>query len=229
MTSRQEFFAGIRATLPLMVGVAPFGFIYGALAAQLGLPSSIAQAMSLVIFGGSAQFIAAPLIVAGAPALVLVLTVFAVNLRHALYSASLAPHLEKLSAWWKMLLAYMLTDEAYAVAIAHYQKAGNAKERHWYLFGVESTLWIFWQASTLIGIFVGAQAPSEWALDFALPLTFIAIVVPMLKNRAYLLCAIAAAIGGVVAFGLPYKLGYIVAAMVAIAVGFALETRVSKT
>ncbi|TAH53304.1 MAG: branched-chain amino acid ABC transporter permease [Chloroflexota bacterium] len=225
MTSRQEFFAGIRAELPLMVGVAPFGFIYGALAAQLGLPISIAQAMSAVIFGGSSQFIAAPLIVAGTPALVLILTVFAVNLRHALYSASLAPYLEKLSVGWKMLLAYLLTDEAYAMAIAHFQAAGEPKERHWFLFGAGLTLWSFWQASTAVGIFVGAQVPSEWSLDFALPLTFIAIVVPMLKTRAYMICAFVAAIGGVIAFGLPYKLGYIVAAIVAIAIGFALETR----
>lgn len=208
-----------------MVGVVPFGFIYGALAIQLGVPASIAQAMSSVIFGGSSQFIAAPLIVAQTPALILILTVFAVNLRHALYSASLAPYLEKLSAWWKMLLAYLLTDEAYAVAIAHFQKDREAKHRHWFLFGAGITLWSFWQVSTAVGIFVGAQVPPEWSLDFALPLTFIAIVVPMLKNRAYVICAIVAGIGGVLAFGLPYKLGYIVAAVVAIALGFILETR----
>ncbi len=225
MTSRQEFFAGVRAELPLQVGVVPFGFIYGALAVQLGVPASLAQAMSSVIFGGSSQFIAAPLLVAQTPALILILTVFVVNLRHALYSASLAPYLEELSAWWKILLAYLLTDEAYAVAIAHFHQKGDAQHRHWFLFGAGLTLWSFWQASTAIGIFVGAQVPPEWSLDFALPLTFLAIVIPMLRNRAYGICAIVAGIGGVLAFGLPYKLGYIVAAMVAIALGFVLETR----
>lgn len=229
MTARQEFFAGIRAELPLMVGVAPFAFIYGALAVQLGIPVSLAQAMSAVIFGGSSQFIAAPLIVVGTPALVLILTVFAVNLRHALYSASLAPYLEKLSTRWKMLLAYLLTDEAYAVAIAHFQKEGDAKERHWFLFGAGITLWSFWQLGTALGIFIGAQAPREWSLDFVLPLTFIALVIPMLKNRAYVVAAIVAAVGGVIAYGLPYKLGYIVAAIAAIAVGFVLETRWKQT
>ncbi len=229
MNPRTEFFAGVRAELPLMVGVVPFGFIYGALAIQLGVPASIAQAMSSVIFGGSSQFIAAPLIVAQTPALILVLTVFFVNLRHALYSASVAPYLEKLSAGWKILLAYLLTDEAYAIAIAHFQKEGSAQNRHWFLFGAGITLWSFWQVSTAVGIFVGAQVPPEWSLDFALPLTFIAIVLPMLKNRAYVICAIVAGIGGVVAFGLPYKLGYIVAALAAIAVGFVLETRAYRT
>ncbi len=227
-TSRQEFFAGVRAELPLQVGVVPFGFIYGALAIQLGVPISIAQAMSSIIFGGSSQFIAAPLIVAQTPALILILTVFVVNLRHALYSASVAPYLEKLSAWWKILLAYLLTDEAYAVAIAHFHQKGDAQHRHWFLFGAGLTLWSFWQASTVVGIFVGAQVPPEWSLDFALPLTFIAIVVPMLKNRAYVICAVIAGIGGVLAFGLPYKLGYIAAAIVAIAIGFVLETRVHR-
>jgi 4-azaleucine resistance transporter AzlC len=229
MTSRQEFFAGVRAELPLMVGVVPFGFIYGALAVQLGVPASLAQAMSSIIFGGSSQFIAAPLIVAQTPALILILTVFAVNLRHALYSASVAPYLETLSAWWKILLAYLLTDEAYAIAIAHFHKPGDGRQRHWFLFGAGITLWSFWQLSTAVGIFVGAQVPPEWSLDFALPLTFIAIIVPMLRNRAYVICAVVAAVGGVIAFGMPYKLGYIVAAMAAMAVGFVLEARTHKT
>lgn len=224
-TARSEFFAGVRAELPLMVGVIPFGFIYGAVAVQVGVPASITQAMSSVIFGGSSQFLAAPLIAAGTPALILVLTVFFVNLRHILYSASIAPYLEHLSPLWKGLLAYLLTDEAYAVAIAHFQKQGDAQFRHWFLFGAGITLWTLWQISTAVGILIGAQVPPEWALDFVLPLTFIAIVVPMLKDRAYVAAALVAAVGGVFAFGLPYKLGYIVAALVAIAVGYTLEAR----
>jgi 4-azaleucine resistance transporter AzlC len=231
MNSRSEFFAGVRAELPLLLGVVPFGLIYGALAVQLGVPTPITQAMSAVIFAGSAQFIAAPLLVASTPALILILTVFVVNLRHALYSASVAPYLEKLSPLWKIVLAYLLTDEAYAVAIAHFYKPGDAcakTQRHWFLLGAGITLWSFWQASTAIGIFIGAQVPPEWSLDFALPLTFIAIVIPMLRNRAYVFCAVVAALGGVIAFGLPYKLGYIVAALVAIALGFVLDTRTRR-
>jgi 4-azaleucine resistance transporter AzlC len=224
-TPRTEFLAGARAELPLMFGVIPFGLIYGAVAVRVGVPASIAQAMSSVIFGGSAQFLAAPLIAAATPALLLILTVFFVNLRHILYSGSIAPYLEKVSPLWKGILAYLLTDEAYAVAIAHFQKEGDAAFRHWFLFGAGITLWTLWQTSTAIGIFIGAQVPPEWSLDFALPLTFIAIVIPMLKNRAYVVTAIVAAFGGVLAFGLPYKLGYVVASLLAIAIGFALEGR----
>lgn len=224
-TPQSEFFGGVRAELPLMVGVVPFGFIFGAVAVQLGLPASITQAMSSVIFGGSSQFLAAPLIAAGTPAALLVLTVFIVNLRHALYSASIAPYLEKLSPLWKGVLAYLLTDEAYAVTIAHFQQKGDAKHRHWFMLGAGVTLWTMWQLSTAVGIFVGAQVPPEWSLDFVLPLTFIAIVVPVLKHRAYVIAALVAGAGGVIAYGLPYRLGYLVAALAAIALGLALEER----
>jgi len=206
-----------------MLGVIPFGLIYGALAVQLGVPASIAQAMSSVIFGGSSQFIAAPLLATATPAVIVVLTVFVVNLRHLLYSASIAPYLEKLSPLWKGILAYLLTDEVYAVSIAHFQKEGEGEHRHWFLLGAGLTLWIFWQVSTAAGIFVGAQVPPEWSLDFALPVTFIAIVVPMLKNRAYVIAAVVAGVGGVIAYGLPYKLGYLLAALVAIGVGMTVE------
>ncbi|HRO90811.1 MAG TPA: AzlC family ABC transporter permease, partial [Promineifilum sp.] len=117
---RDEFLAGVRAELPILLGVIPFGLIFGAVAVSAGLPVSLAQAMSVVIFAGSAQFIAAELIGVGTPALVLLLTTLIVNLRHLLYSASLAPHVNKLPLRWKMLLAYLMTDEAYAVTIIHY-------------------------------------------------------------------------------------------------------------
>ena len=206
-----------------MLGVIPFGLIYGALAIQLGVPASIAQAMSSLIFGGSSQFIAAPLLATATPAVIVVLTVFVVNLRHLLYSASIAPYLEKLAPVWKAIMAYLLTDEVYAVSIAHFQTEGDGKNRHWFLLGAGLTLWIFWQVSTAVGIFVGARVPPEWSLDFALPVTFIAIVVPMLKNRAYIIAAVVAGVGGVILYGLPYKLGYLLAALVAIAVGMTVE------
>jgi 4-azaleucine resistance transporter AzlC len=227
-SSRSEFLSGIRAELPLLLGVVPFGLIYGALAVQVGVPATVSQAMSSVIFAGSAQFIAAPLIVASSPALILILTVFVVNLRHLLYSASVAPHLESLSPSWKVLLSYLLTDEVFAVSIAHFQEPGDRVNRHWFLLGAGITLWSSWQLSTAIGIFIGARVPPAWSLDFALPLTFIAIVVPMVKNRAYALAALAAAVGGVVAFGLPYKLGYIVATAAGITAGMLVLARMEK-
>src|SRR5512136_1714836 len=120
---RSEFVAGIKAELPILLGVTPFGMIYGVLAMGAGLPANAAMAMSSIVFAGSAQFVGAQLIRVGTPGIVIVLTTFIVNLRHMLYSASIAPHLAHLSRRWKWLLAYLLTDEAYAVTITHYIQA----------------------------------------------------------------------------------------------------------
>lgn len=222
-SSRSEFLSGVKAQLPLLVGVAPFGLIYGALAVQLKVPPSIAQAMSLIVFAGSAQFIAIPLIAAATPGIIIMLTVFVVNLRHALYSASVAPYLKELHPLWKMLLAYLLTDEAYAVAIAHYGTGSSSGHKHWYFLGTGLTLWASWQASTALGIFIGAKVPADWSLDFALPLTFIALVVPMIKNRACILAALVAGGVGVLTIGLPYKLGLLLASFCGIAAGLAVR------
>lgn len=222
-TPRAEFFGGMRAELPIILGVFPFGLIFGALAVQYGLPTVIGQLMSSVMFGGSAQFIATPLLAAAAPAPVVILTVFVVNLRHALYSATLAPYMEKLSPLWKVLLSYLLTDEAFAVVVTRYQQGtrqeAHTDNKHWYFLGAGCTLWSFWQVSTAIGLFVGGQVPPEWQLDFALPLTFIALVVPNIKTRAGLAAALVAGVVGAVGFLLPYKIGLMLAAFLGIAAG----------
>jgi len=217
--SRKEFFAGVRAELPLLLGVAPFGMIYGILALKAGLPVSMAQAMSSVLFAGSAQFMAVQLLQNGTPLAIVALTAFVVNLRHALYSASMAPHVRHLSRSWKILLAYLLTDEAYAVAIGYYDEETPGEYKHWYYLGAGFALWACWQLSTAAGIFLGAQVPSSWSLDFALALTFIALVVPALKDKATASAALLAGAISVFAFGLPYKLGLLLAALVGIGAG----------
>jgi 4-azaleucine resistance transporter AzlC len=224
-TPRSEFLAGLKAELPLVIGVLPFGMIYGVLAVGAGLPNSAAQAMSAIIFAGSSQFIAAQLFGLGAPALVIVLTVAVVNLRHALYSASIAPYLQKLPGGWKWLLAYLLTDEAYAVTISHYNQEGDPAHKHWFFLASGLLLWITWQASTAAGIFLGAAVPANWSLDFTLALTFIAIVVPGLKDRAGVAAAVTAGVIAVVAAGLPFRLGLLAAALIGILVGYWLEGR----
>ncbi|WP_448335286.1 AzlC family ABC transporter permease [Bellilinea sp.] len=216
---RIQLLSGFQYTLPLLIGIAPFGMIYGVLAVKAGFPAAAAQAMSAILFAGSSQFMIVNLVAAGSPWLVVVLTAVVVNLRHALYSASLAPFLKHLPAGWKAVLAYVLVDEAYAVGIHHYEREGSAGHQHWFLLGSGLAVWVCWQASTALGIFLGAQIPAAWSLDFTLALTFIAIVVPGLKNRPLLLSAVTAAVTTVVAHPLPYKLGLILAALAGIAAG----------
>ena len=226
---RKYFWEGIRAEIPLLIGVFPFGMIYGALALDAGLSAAAAQMMSSMVFAGSGQFITAQLAKDSTPGFVIVLTIAVVNLRHMLYSASLAPYLASVSTRWKMLVSYLLTDEAYAPSINHYENEGIKPFSHWFLFGAGAALWINWQISTALGIFLGAAIPDSWSLDFALPLTFIAMVVPVLKNRPAVTAALSAGCVALAAYSLPYKLGLIVAALVGIAVGTFLEKRMKST
>ncbi len=221
----REFWLGVREELPILLGVVPFGMIYGILALSASLSALDAQAMSSVVFAGSAQFMTTKLLSAATPGLVIILTGFVINLRHALYSASIAPYTKHLPPAWKAVLAYLLTDEAYAVSIVHYQHEGELTYKHWHLLGAGLVLWTSWQISTAVGIFLGAQIPAAWGLDFALPLTFIALVIPGLKDRASVLTAIVASLAALFFFNLPFKLGLIAAAFVAIAVGLWSEKK----
>lgn len=221
----KQFWAGVRAEFPLLVGVFPFGMIYGALALNAGLSKSASQMMSSIVFAGSAQFVTTQLVHDAAPGFVIVLTIGVVNLRHMLYSASLAPYLASVSTRWKTLLSYLLTDEAYAPTIIKYEREGIQLFSHWFLLGAGVALWSIWQVSTALGIFLGAAIPESWSLDFALPLTFIAMVVPVLKGRPYVAAALSAGVVALVAYSLPYKLGLILASLVGIVIGTYLEGR----
>jgi predicted branched-subunit amino acid permease len=221
--------------------VVPFGLIFGVLAVNAGILPLAGQAMSSIIFAGSAQFVACQMIATGTPALVILLTIGVVNLRHTLYSASMAPYLKDLKPSWKWLLAYLLTDEAYAMTILHYLETNaeysstpvaatachNASPdmRHWFFLGTGLTLWTFWQASTALGIFLGTGIPAGWSLDFTLALIFIAILVPVLKDRASLLAGATAGLAAILARGLPFNLGLLSAALVGIVAGIWLEER----
>lgn len=227
-TRRAEFVSGIKAELPILLGVSPFGLIYGVVALSAGLPAALAFAMSSVVFAGSAQFVAAPLIGSGAPGIVILSTTFIVNLRHALYGASVAPHLKHLNLQWKCLLAYLLTDEVYAVAITRFSRVPAARSRpaheHWYFLGAGVAQWSAWQLSTAVGIALGAQVPPGWGLDFTVALTFIALVVPALTDRPSVAAALAAGIISLLTAAWPYKLGLVVATVSGIVVGLIAET-----
>lgn len=202
----------------------PFGMIYGALALSQGLSPAAALAMSSILFAGSAQFLFCQLFGAGAPALVIVAEVGLLNLRHALYSAALAPHIVHLPRGWKLALAYLLTDEAYAT-IARREASGEASgpHQHWFYLGAGLGLWGSWQLSTVAGVLLGARLPTDWPLDFALPLTFIAIVVPLIRNRTMLAVAAVSGIMALLTAGLPFKMGLLVAAVAGITTGWWLS------
>ena len=216
----QEFRAGVLTLAPLLVGVIPFGMIYGALALANGLSPAAALAMSTLLFAGSAQFLFCQLLGVGAPATVIIAEVGLLNLRHALYSAALAPRIAHLPRRWKLALAYLLTDEAFA-AISQREAADEAgTQRHWFYLGAGLALWGGWQLSTVAGVMLGARLPAHWPLDFALPLTFIAIVAPLIRSWAMLATAAVSGIVALLAAGLPFKLGLPAAALAGMVAGW---------
>lgn len=220
-----EFWAGVRAELPLLLGVVPFGLVYGVLGLQAGLPGWAVVAMSAVVFGGASQVVFAQLWGVQVPMPVVVGTVGVVNLRHLLYSASVAHLLRGLPLRWKLVLAYLLTDEAYAAAVGRLRDGPQTPQRHWFLFGTGLTLWSGWQAATVAGVGLGATIPPEWSLDFSIALTFLALLVPALRHRSELLAAAVAGCVALIAQGLPFKLWIVVAALAGMAAGMLARGR----
>lgn len=227
MTRHHEFTQGLRDMLPMLLGAIPFGIIFGSLAVTAGLDPLQTLGMSALVFAGSAQFIAISLLAGGAGMAVVLLTTAVVNLRHALYSASLQPYVRHLSKRWRVPLAFWLTDEAYAVVQQRYLRRDAGPYKHWYFLGAALAMYVNWMACTLIGVLFGQAIPDigQWGLDFAMLATFIGIVVPMLRNLPQVAAALVAAAVALVCHALPYKLGLLAAAASGIVVGVCLERR----
>ncbi len=221
-TPHHEFLIGMRDQLPLLLAVVPFGLIFGALALSVGIPPLAAQGFSLFVFAGSAQFIAAGLIGKGTPAAVVAVTILIVNLRHVLYSANMAPHFRRLPRRWKLTLSWLLTDEAFAMAFTRYRRSTSGHPQ-WYTLGTGMTLWVAWQISTSVGIALGARVPETLSLDFAVPLTFLALLVPTLRDRPSWAAAISAGLLAVLLAGLPYRLGLILSTLIGVGIALAFE------
>ncbi len=221
-----EFFAGMRATIPLVIGAIPFGIIFGTLSSSSGLSFGATMAMSAIVFAGSAQFIALGLVAVGTTWPIIVLTTFVVNLRHLLYAAALLPFVKQLSQVWRIPLAFWLTDETFAVVIERYNQPDTSPRKHWYYFGSSLLMYVNWQLCTFIGLTVGQTIPNAaaWGLDFAMPVTFIGMIIPYLKNRPMWAAVIVSGIVSVLAFSLPHKLGLMLAALSGIITGLLLET-----
>jgi 4-azaleucine resistance transporter AzlC len=226
-TPRAEFWAGFKTTLPLVIGAIPFGIIFGAVAIANGLSPAAALGMSAFVFAGSSQFVAANMVAPPVPAPIpfVVLTTFVVNLRHALYSATLAPYMKHLSQKWLLPLGFWLTDETFVIVVQRYQQPDDSPYKHWYHFGSSVFMYVNWQLSTLVGILAGQsiQDPGRWGLSFAMVVTFIGMLLPMLNTRPMLLAAVVAAASSVLLNGLDNKLGLLLAALLGVVAGVVAE------
>lgn len=205
--ARAELLAGAKAVAPMLVGVIPFGLVAGATPATTGLGGGTSIGLSTIVFAGASQLAAADALADGGSALVAVVAACTINLRLLLYSASLAPHLAAVTLRRRLLIGYLLTDQAYAVSITRWTKeaddeaaggppAPGLDHKLPYYFGAGFLLWANWQVCTIIGILVGSALPDSLPLDFAVPLVFLVLLVPAITSRP---AAVAAIVGGLAA------------------------------
>jgi predicted branched-subunit amino acid permease len=223
--SRPDFLAGIRDMAPPLIGLLPFGMVCGVAAQAQGASALDAFGLSALVFSGIAQIVALQLLAAQAPLAVIVLTCFVVGLRLMMYSAAMAPYLKPVPGRWRNLLAFLLTDQAFAASIRRLREAGHPKQGVSYFFGTGVLLWSTWQVSNLTGYWLGNVLPVAWSLDFIVPLCFLGLLVPALEDGPTRLAALAAAVAVVALDALPMRLSLICAGVIGIAAGLAAERR----
>jgi len=224
MRINKDFLAGARGALPILIGVVPFAMISGVAAVSVGLTFFETLGMSVLVFAGASQLVVFQLMSSGSPWLIMVLTAWVINLRFTMYSATLAPYLQKLSLWQKALLAYMLSDQAFGVSLTHFVTNETVSHR-WFYFGSALTVWVAWQISAVIGSLLGALVPASWGFDFAFPLSFMALMFGSLRDRPTVVAALTGGIIAVLAKGLPYNIGLVLATFLGIAAGYLVENR----
>jgi len=222
---RSSYLRGVRDGLPFILVVSPFALLFGVVATEAGLTVFETLTFSAVVIAGAAQFTALQLMNDNAPTLVVILSALAVNLRMAMYSASLTPHLGALPFWRRAFAAYTLVDQSYALSTLEYEKRPEMTlaEKASYFFGVVTPVMPNWYLWSLVGAMVGQSIPPELALDFAVPITFLAMIGPMLRTGAHVAAAfvsVACAIG--FAF-LPWNLGLMVAGIAGMVTGAQVE------
>ena len=214
-----DFRAGFVEMLPACVGLIPFGIVCGVGASAAGAGWLASIGMSAIIFSGAAQIVTAQMLAAGAPFLVIVLTTFVLGLRLLMYSAAIAPHMKPLPERWQRGLAFLLSDQVFAVAIRRFRIGDDPHAGALHLLGSGLALWSTWQVACMIGYFAGNLIPAAWSLEFAVPLCFLALVAPLYRNVPSLLAAATAGVAVLVLSHLPMKLNLIVAGVLGIAVG----------
>jgi predicted branched-subunit amino acid permease len=204
---------------PMLIGLVPFGVVCGVGAIAAGASPVAALAMSMIMFSGAAQIVAAQLLAAGAPFAVILLSCFVVSLRLIMYSAAMAPYLRPLDHRWRALLAYVLTDQAFARTIQRFRESDDVAANASYFLGSGALLWVTWQLATVLGIVAGQIVPASWQLEFVVPLCFISILVPLLRERVSLLVFAVTAIAAVVLDAMPLRLSMICAGSLGILAG----------
>ena len=223
-----QYLAAVKACLPVLPGVLAFAAISGVAMVAAGMPHYMAMAMSFLVYAGNSQLAALQLISSGTPVAIAVLAGLVINLRFAIYSLSIAPHLAAARPRWRPLLSYLLSDNGYAMTLRGFERPLEPADKVWYYFGCCSAIWITWQLGTLTGIVLGTRIPAGWHLEFSIVLTFLGIVAPSIRDRAVAVAACAAGVTAVLAWPLPLRLGLLLAVAAGIGAGMLAETMLEK-
>ena len=217
MLSKSEIFRkGSLAVAPHMLSVIPFGIICGAIGVEMGFNPYLVYAMSIIIFGGASQIVFLQLISAGASSFIAVASVGIINSRHLLYGAVLSEYLEKLNLLKKLIISYFIVDQGFAESNKYFKKNKDQNYIHYHLLGTGITLWICWQISTILGIILGSFIPDELGLKFAVPLTFIAILVSELRKIDHVIVILVSGISSLLFFEAPLKSYIIISPIIAL-------------
>ncbi len=226
-SAKSAFWRGAYGALPFVIVVGPFGLLFGVVASEAGLDLLAVMSFSVLVIAGAAQFTALQLMLDQAPTLIVILTALAVNLRTAMYSAAITPHLGAASLRVRALAAYLMVDQTFAASLAEYERKPQMTlpEKVAFFFGSAAPVVPVWYGATLAGALLGQGIPPEYALDFAVPITFLALIAPMLKTFAHVSAAAVSIVAALAFAWMPYNSGLLVAATLAMMVGAEIERR----
>jgi predicted branched-subunit amino acid permease len=221
----KTFLRGAVDSIPFLFIAGPFGLLFGVLAGEAGLDPSEALAFSLAVFAGAAQFTALQLLQEHAPTFIVLASSFAVNLRMAMSSASLTPYLGAAPMWQRVFASYLLVDQSYALSSVKFETTPDmtTRQRVAYFFGTNALITPLWMIMTYSGARFGTAIPDSIALDFALPIAFLAMVGPMMRTPAHMVAAFVACLVAVPAAWMPFNLGLIVAGLAGMMAGARAE------
>jgi predicted branched-subunit amino acid permease len=229
-TTKSLYWQGVRDGAPFVLVVVPFSLLFGVVGTEAGLNLSEVMGFSVLVIAGAAQFTAVQLLSDGAPALVALVSALAVNLRMAMYSASLTPYLGAAPLWQRAFAAYFMVDQSYTVSYFAYENhpRWSVPERMTYYFGVVTPICPLWYLFTLLGALIGDRIPEAMALDFALPITFLAMIGPMLRTPAHVAAALVSVAVALLAAGLPYNVGLLIAGLAGMMTGAQAEVMLER-
>lgn len=230
LSSRRAYWQGLRDGGPFLLIIGPFGMVFGVVATEAGLSVVQTLAFSVAVIAGAAQLTALQLMTENAPTVIVLLTALAVNARMAMYSASLTPHLGAVPLWQRAIVSYLMVDQAYATAFLRYERdpGMSVGAKLGYYFGVITLVAPCWYLGTLAGALLGEAIPPSIPISAAVPITFLALVGPMLRTLAHVVAALVSVVGTLVLGFLPYSMGLLVAAVLAMMAGAAVELRVAR-